>query len=160
MYVMIIMLIGKRLQTMAIMTGEYFHQLDAKNRMRIPAKLKKELGDEYYFCAGTNHCITVLSKDEVQVWLDKLSAVKYSNLENQKTVRRITRTMVSAVEDAQGRVVLPPSLREHALMGKDDKDLVICGVINRIEIWSKKVHDEYFDENEDFDTGVSKLTDF
>lgn len=146
---------------MATMIGEYFHQLDAKNRMRIPAKLKKELGDEYYFCEGTNHCITVLSKEQMQVWLDKLNMVKYSDLENQKTVRRITRTMSLAVEDAQGRVILPANLREHALMGKDDKDLVICGVINRIEIWSRKVHDEYFgDEEDDFDACITKLPDF
>ncbi len=39
---------------MFFLTGEYNHQLDAKNRIRIPFKLKKELGDNYYFAKGTD----------------------------------------------------------------------------------------------------------
>lgn len=145
-----------------MLTGEYSHQLDAKNRMRIPAKLKKELGDEYYFCIGSNHCISVLSKAEAEAQLIKLSTIKNSDLKNQRVVREISKSMVMAVEDSQGRVVLPPELRKHALLGKDDKELVICGAITRVEIWAKKVYDEYFadTEDEDFDTRLSRLEDF
>lgn len=149
---------------MAMLTGEYSHQLDAKNRMRIPARLKKELGDEYYFCIGTNHCITVLSKQEAEAQLEKLSAIKYSDLKNQKVLREIAKSFVPAVEDGQGRVVLPPELRRHAKLGKDDKELIICGAVTRIEIWAKKVYEEYFggddDSGEDFDTRISQLQDF
>lgn len=144
-----------------MLTGEYSHQLDAKNRMRIPARLKKELGDEYYFCIGTNHCITVLSKQEAEAQLEKLNSIKYSDLKNQKVLREIAKSFVPAVEDGQGRVVLPPELRRHALLGKEDKELIICGAVNRIEIWAKKVYDEYFDnDEEDFDTRISQLQDF
>lgn len=146
---------------MAMLLGEYSHQLDSKNRMRIPSKLKKELGDEYYFCKGTNHCISVLSKEQAEAQLNKLSQIKYSDLANQKIVRTIAKSFVAAVEDGQGRVILPPELRAHALIGKDDKELVICGAVTRIEIWSKKVYDEYFEnEEEDFDAGIAGLQDF
>ena len=162
MYVIIKSLIKERDNSMAMLTGEYSHQLDAKNRMRIPAKLKKELGDEYYFCIGTNHCITVLSKAEAESQLEKLLSIRYSDLGKQKVLREIAKSFVQAVEDSQGRVVLPPELRRHAQLGKDDKELMICGAINRIEIWSKKVYDEYFldSDEEDFDTRLSKLEDF
>jgi len=146
---------------MAMMLGEYSHQLDAKNRMRIPAKLKKELGNEYYFCKGTNNCITVLSKEEAEAQVAKLLSIKYSDLEKQKTLRSLAKSFIQAVEDTQGRVVLPPALREHAKIGKDDKDLMICGAVNRVEIWSKKVYDEYFaNEEKDFDKLISELEDF
>ncbi len=146
---------------MAMLTGEYSHQLDAKNRMRIPARLKKELGDEYYFCIGTNHCITVLSKQEAEAQLLKLNNIRYGDLKNQKVLRQIAKSFVLAVEDAQGRVVLPPELRRHARLGKEDKELVICGAVNRIEIWAKKVYDEYFDnEEDDFDSNIAQLPDF
>ncbi len=151
----------KKDNLMAMLLGEYSHQLDSKNRMRIPAKLKKELGDEYYFCKGTNHCISVLSKEQAEAQLMKLSQIKYSDLANQKIVRTIAKSYVAAVEDGQGRVILPPELRAHALIGKDDKELVICGAVTRIEIWSKKVYDEYFaNEEEDFDAGIAGLQDF
>ena len=57
---------------MLMLTGEYNHQLDAKNRIRIPSKLKKELGEEYYFTRGTNGCIAVIPKMIVDQKLETL----------------------------------------------------------------------------------------
>ncbi|MDE5766710.1 MAG: division/cell wall cluster transcriptional repressor MraZ [Clostridia bacterium] len=143
---------------MFMLTGEYNHQLDAKNRMRIPAKLKKELGDEYYFAKGSNHCIYVFSKETVEQQFESLKDIKLSDLERQKSVRAFAKSFVPAVEDGQGRVILSPELRKHANMEKDDKDLVICGAVSRVEIWSKKVYDEYFNgEDEDYDNLISML---
>lgn len=146
---------------MALLLGTFSHQLDAKNRMRIPAKLKKELGDEYYFCKGTNRCISVLSKEETEAWFEKLKTISYSDLEGQKILREIAKSFVPAVEDSQGRVILPSELRTYAGFGKDDKELMICGAVTRVEIWSKKVYDEYYsDEDLSFDEGISKLPGF
>ena len=143
---------------MAKFTGEYFHQLDAKNRIRIPAKFRKELGDEYYFAYGTNNCIFVFPKAKMEEYLDVLGATKISDLEAQKRVRMFTRTCVSVEEDSQGRVTLSPELRRHAKLGKEDKDLVICGAVNRVEIWNKKIYDEYFaGQDDNFDELFSQL---
>lgn len=144
---------------MARFIGEYNHQLDAKNRLRIPAKLKKELGDEYYFYRGTGKCINVVTKEEMDAILDKLAQVRNSDLRLQDSVRAISSSFVQAVEDNQGRVVLPGELRRIARMG-DEKELVIIGVVNRIEIWTKNAYEEYQSQLEDFDTLVSKLIDF
>lgn len=139
-------------------TGEYFHQLDAKNRIRIPAKLRKGLGDEYYFAYGTNHTISVFTKEKMEEYLEELGATKISDLEAQKRVRMFARTCVQVEEDNQGRVVLSPELRRHAQLGKDDKELVICGVVNRIEIWNKRLYDEYVaDMENNFDDIYSQL---
>ncbi len=139
---------------MALFTGEYFHQLDAKNRIRIPARLKKDLGDEYYFAYGTNHCIFVFTKQKMDEYLEELGATKLSDLEAQKRVRMFARTCVPVEEDGQGRVVLSPELRRHAQLGKEDKDLVICGAVSRIEIWNKRLYDEY---TADMETDYDKL---
>ena len=143
---------------MAMFTGEYFHQLDAKNRIRIPARLKKDLGEEYYFAFGTNHCIFVFTKQKMEQYLEELGAAKLSDLEAQKRVRMFARTCVPVEEDGQGRVVLSPELRRHAQLGKEDKDLVICGAVSRVEIWSRKVYDEYFaGEEQDYDNLIAGL---
>ncbi len=137
---------------MAMFTGEYIHQLDAKNRIRIPARLKKDLGDEYYFAFGTNHCIFVFTKEKMEQYLEELGATKISDLEAQRRVRMFARTCVQVEEDNQGRIVLSPEFRRHAQLGKDDKDIVVCGAVNRIEIWNKRLYDEYIagmDENYD-----------
>ena len=48
---------------MAAFTGTVYHAMDAKNRIRIPAKLKKELGDNYYFAKGTDGCIFIFPEE-------------------------------------------------------------------------------------------------
>lgn len=143
---------------MFMLTGEYNHQLDAKNRMRIPAKLRKELGDEYYFAKGSDKCIYVFSKEVVEAQFEKLKEIKLSDLDRQKAVRSFSKSFVAAIEDNQGRVVLPPELRAHAGLAKEDKDLVICGNVNHVEIWAKKVYDEYFkDEDENYNELIKSL---
>ncbi len=143
---------------MANFTGEYFHQLDAKNRIRIPAKLRKDLGDEYYFAYGTDHCIFVFTKAKMEEYLEALGATKISDLDAQKRVRMFARTCVAVEEDNQGRVVLSPEFRRHAQIEKDDKDLVICGAVNRIEIWNKRIYDAYTADMEtDYDKMFSML---
>lgn len=143
---------------MAIFTGEYFHQMDAKNRIRIPAKLRKDLDSEYYFAYGTNNTIFVFTKQKMEEYLEQLGQTKISDLEAQKRVRMFARTCVPVEEDSQGRVTLSPEFRRHAQLGKDEKDLVICGAVNRIEIWNKRLYDEYTaDMEKDYDAMFAQL---
>lgn len=140
---------------MSMLTGEYNHQLDAKNRIRIPAKLKKELGEEYYFTKGTNGCISVFPKATVDAQFEVLKDIKLGDLEAQKSLRTFAKSFVSAEEDNQGRIVLNPSLRKYANI---NKDIVICGAVTRVEIWAKEVYDEYFGgDTENFDDVFAKL---
>jgi MraZ protein len=138
-----------------MLTGEYYHQLDDKNRIRIPAKLKKELGDEYYFAKGTGGCISVFSKEMVEAQFQKMSEFKLSDLEQQKSLRVFAKSFVLGEEDNQGRTVLNPLLKQYA---KINKEIVICGAVNRIEIWAREVYEEYFgEEKENFDELFAKL---
>lgn len=148
----------KREEIMAMLVGEFNHQLDAKYRMRIPAKLRKVLGDDYIFARGSNHCVYVFSKAQAEKILGELEQVSIFDITKQKSVRAFARTFEEVKEDGQGRVILSPELRKHALMDKDDKELVICGAINRVEIWSKKVYDEYFNgDGDDYDSLLAQL---
>ena len=143
---------------MATLTGEYFHQLDAKNRIRIPAKLRKELGEKYYFAFGTNNTIFVFTAEVMEKYLEELGATKISDLQAQKRVRMFARTCVQVEEDNQGRIVLSPEFRRHAKLEKDDKDIVICGAVNRVEIWNKRIYDEYTaDMENNYDEMFSQL---
>lgn len=134
---------------MLFLTGEYFHKLDAKNRIRIPAKLKKELGDSYYFTKGTNGCLFVFSRETIETMLEGMQDVKISDGPRQKGLQVFSKSLVAAEEDNQGRIVLNPGLKKFAGI-KDE--IVFCGSGNRIDIWAKERYDEYFagtDENFD-----------
>ncbi len=143
---------------MSMLTGEYNHQLDAKNRIRIPARLKKELGDEYYFAKGDNHCVYVFPKQEMEAKLETVKQTKISDIERQKNIRAFMRTITPVVEDGQGRIVLNPELRTHLKFEKNEKDIVVIGVGDRAEIWSKSNYDAYFNGvDEDYDNVIANI---
>lgn len=143
---------------MAMLLGEYNHQLDAKNRFRIPARLRKELGEEYYFAKGANHCVHIFSKQGLEELFSKADEIKFSDLEGQRNLEAFAMSIIPVTEDAQGRIVLPPVYREHAMLGKDDKELIICGAINRINIWSTQGYKErYGNQSKDFNSVIKGL---
>lgn len=156
-YDIIISPTAEETNSMPMLTGEYNHQLDAKNRMRIPAKLRKELGDEFFFAKGTDGCLFVYPKAEVEVILEKLKDITLGD-PRQRNVRAFLKTILSVKEDDHGRLLLSPEMREHIGLEKDDKDLVVCGAGTRVEIWSRKTYEAYFGEDDmDYDTLVKNL---
>ncbi len=139
---------------MFFLTGEYDHQIDAKNRIRIPSKLKgKE--EKLYFSKGTNGCVFVFYEAAIKEKLEKLEEIKISDSEKQKGMRSFTKSLKLVEFDGQGRLVIPSELIDYA---KIKKDVKICGAGSRIEVWSKEVYDEYFAEtDENFDINFSYL---
>ena len=139
---------------MFFLTGEYDHQIDAKNRIRIPAKLKGN-EDKLYFSKGTNGCIFVFYEAAIREKLEKIEEIKIADADKQKGARAFTKSLRLVELDTQGRLVVPPELKAFA---KIKKDIKICGAGSRIEIWSKEVYDEYFnDDDENFDINFSYL---
>ena len=124
------------------MSGKnYSHQLDAKNRMRIPAKLREELGSGYTVTVGSGGCLYVYTAEqmkEVKATLTKINAYRESQL---KAARFILYNSWEAEEDKQGRILLPENLRKYA---KIVKNVVVFKGPNCVEIWSEEVWDDYF----------------
>lgn len=140
---------------MFYLTGEYFHQMDTKNRIRIPNKLKGEEKGLYFSC-GTNNCIFVYSEEEFKKLVAKIEEhTQMSDDDGQLALRFFTKSFTWVDGDAQGRMILPPALKKYA---KIDRDIVICGAGTRIEIWAKEVYDKYFaNANDNFDSLFKKL---
>ena len=115
--------------------GEYSHTLDAKGRLIIPTKFREELGDEFIVTKGLDGCLFVFPQNEWQAFEEKLRTLPLT----QKGARQFTRFFVAGATpctlDKQGRILLPAVLREFAGL---DKDVVLAGMLNRVEIWSKE----------------------
>ena len=132
------------------------HQLDDKNRLRIPSKFKKELTGEigersYSFFRGMNKCICVMADDDLDEMLASISEEAVSEA-NQASALLFS-SIFSAEEDAQGRVVLPSPLRT---MAGIQKDIITLGRGNRLEIWAAERYYDYI-EGIDYDTELKKL---
>lgn len=124
--------------------GEYHHTIDDKGRIIIPSKLRYELGEEFIVTKGLDGCLFVYPKDE---WNN--IAKKYKDLPNTKDARNYLRFFLSGATvcgfDKQGRINISQPLVKYASL---EKDCIIIGVNDRLEIWSKDRWEQFLDDNE------------
>ncbi|WP_454100025.1 division/cell wall cluster transcriptional repressor MraZ [Metabacillus sp. SLBN-84] len=126
--------------------GEYHHTIDAKGRMIVPAKFREELGETFVITRGLDQCLFGYPMSEWKMIEEKLKALPLTK----KDARAFTRFFFSgAVEceiDKQGRINLAAPLLQYA---KLEKECVVIGVSNRIELWDQAIWDTYVAEQED-----------
>ncbi len=115
-------------------TGEYSHTIDAKGRLIVPARLRDELEDGMVMLTPwMERCIAMWSiprfREQIE---DKLIAERNSDANK----RRLTRTLSASAHqdrvDSQGRITVPPHLREFAGI---DRDVAVIGAMDHAEIW-------------------------
>ena len=137
--------------------GEYRVALDDKGRMRIPNKIKSQLGAEKVtMCAGTDGSILLMTEEEFRNWIGNLAeSAQYKDFEKQNALRMFSSTVFVPEEDNQGRFILPQKLREYA---KIEKKVVYLGAMNRVEIWAEEIYDsKYGLDKLDINSAVSAL---
>lgn len=125
--------------------GEYHYTIDDKGRLTIPAKLRYELGENFIVTRGLDGCLFVYPKNE---WENIIR--KYKELPNTKDARNFMRFFLSGATvcefDKQGRINISAPLIKYAEL---DKDCIIIGVNDRLEVWSKDRWESFIDTNED-----------
>jgi len=141
--------------------GEYKHILDEKGRVAIPAKLRySKVGEEEYWVAtkGFDHCLFLYPRNEWNRIVEKLNQrLSLTKKEDRSFLRMFVAPANEQSLDRQGRIAIPQSLREYAGI---QKEAVILGAINRIEIWSEANWNLYREENEkSFDSLGEKIAD-
>lgn len=138
--------------------GEYQHSIDLKGRLIIPAKFRDGLGDRFVITRGLDKCLFVYPLSEWESIEAKLKALPFTRAD----ARAFTRFFFSGAQecelDKQGRIHIPGNLREYSQL---EKECVVIGVSNRVEIWSKPIWEEYFASKEDsFNEIAEKIVDF
>ena len=125
--------------------GEYHHSIDAKGRIIIPSKVRDDLGENFIVTRGLDGCLFLYPKNE---W-DRIIS-KYKELPDTKDKRQFMRIFLSGATiceyDKQGRINIPNPLIEFA---KLEKDCIIIGVDEKLEIWSKERWEEFIANNEE-----------
>lgn len=115
--------------------SEYNHTIDPKGRLIIPSKFREVLGEEFIVTKGLDGCLFVYDNNEWANFEEKLKALPLTNKDSRKFVRFFLAGAANVELDKQGRILVPGVLREFAGL---DKDVVLAGVGNHIEIWSKE----------------------
>ena len=118
-----------------MLSGEYNHNLDSKGRVIIPAKLREQLGETIIITKGLDNCLFVFPEKEWQNFQEKLSKLKLVSKEARSFIRFFIGSSEEISLDKSGRILLPHPLREYASI---EKEAVLVGVLNRLEIWDKE----------------------
>ena len=128
-----------------MLIGEFEHNLDAKGRMIMPAKIRYDVGDTFVISKGLDGCLFGFSMNEWNNFEEKLKTLQLTNKNARDFVRFFLSGAVEAEVDKQGRFLIPANLREYAGL---TKETIITGVGTRIEIWDKDKWKTYnSDEN-------------
>jgi len=126
--------------------GEYHHSIDNKGRMIVPSKFRDNLGEMFIITRGLDQCLFGYPLSEWALIEEKLKGLPLTK----KDARAFTRFFFSGATeselDKQGRINIPAPLLQYA---KLEKECVVLGVSNRIEIWSKQIWEDYFAQSED-----------
>ncbi|MCA1029968.1 division/cell wall cluster transcriptional repressor MraZ [Bacillus timonensis] len=126
--------------------GEYHHNIDTKGRMIIPAKFREALGDSFVLTRGLDQCLFGYPLEEWKLLEDKLKTLPLTKKDARAFTRFFFSGAIDCELDKQGRINIASPLLSYA---KLEKECVVIGVSNRIEIWSKTNWEEYFANSED-----------
>ena len=139
-----------------MLIGEYEHSIDVKGRLIMPAKLKEDIGEKFVVTKGLDGCLFVYSLVEWKTFEDKLRTFPLTNKDARALIRFFLAGAMECEIDKQGRFLIPGNLREFAGL---EKEVVIIGVLNKIEIWSKDKWLKYSEEeNKSADEIAEKMS--
>jgi MraZ protein len=129
-----------------VFLGTYEPHLDEKGRLFLPAKFRDELAGGLVITKGQERCLYVFSSEEFA----RLTALLRDAPQGARQGRDYRRVFFASasdeVPDRQGRVTIPPPLREYAGL---TRECTVIGANSRVEIWDSQAWSRYLSESED-----------
>jgi MraZ protein len=113
--------------------GEFVHAIDEKGRLTIPAKFRADLASGLVVTRGIDRCLAIYPLEEWERLAGRVSALPMTDRRARAFRRLVFASASDAVPDKQGRMLIPPRLREYASL---DGEAVVTGLDTYIEVWN------------------------
>ena len=137
-------------------TGEYRHAIDAKGRVAVPARFRAELAAGAFVSRWIDSCLAIFPRPEWDKFASRVAELPFSDAGARVFSRFVFSGAFEFVLDAQGRLVLPPALREFA--GLSD-EVVVVGSREHIELWEPGKWAIYSESMNDADALAARISD-
>ncbi len=118
-----------------MLIGEFRHTIDAKKRVALPAKFRKEIGKKVVITRGLDNCLFVYPIKHWETVSGKLAELPFGQADSRGFNRFMLAGAVETDVDSMGRILIPDFLKDFA--GLKSK-VVMAGLYSRLEIWDEK----------------------
>ena len=115
-----------------MLIGEYKHNIDAKKRLSIPSKFRKELGEGAVITKGLDNCLFVFPREHWARLAEKLGNTPIARQDSRSFARHLLASAMEVDFDSLGRILVPEYLKNYAGL---KKVAVVAGLYNRLELW-------------------------
>ena len=132
--------------------GQFHHTLDYKGRLSIPKKFRDEI-KAGVLTRGLDNCLFLYSKEEWEALSNRIRQLPLTASSARSFSRYLFSGAIDSAFDKLGRITLPDYLKEHAQI---DKNVVIIGVLNRVEIWAEKNWEEFNQKARDESSAIAE----
>ena len=124
-----------------LFTGSVEHSLDDKGRLVVPARFRERLGGGFFLTIGEpDPCLALYPASTWSDFCARLEAAPVKDARYRSFVRHLFAHTEELSVDAQGRLVIPASLRQWASI---DKDVISIGSLTRVEVWAKDRYERH-----------------
>lgn len=129
-----------------MLMGEYCHNIDDKGRLIMPSKFREEIGNSFVITKGLDGCLFVYSLANWEKIISNLKSLPFTRKDARTFMRFFLASANKGEIDKQGRINVPNNLLEYA---KIEKECIIIGVLDRLEIWNLAIYQEMMNNNSD-----------
>lgn len=130
--------------------GRYEHTIDAKGRTSLPARYRDVLSSigekRVILTSALDPCLVAYTVPEWTAFEEKLAKLPQFDRSVQKLKRLYVSGAVECDVDDSGRILIPPTLREHA---KLTKDVLWAGSGKYAELWDATIWKQHFETTDD-----------
>ncbi|HET6386424.1 MAG TPA: division/cell wall cluster transcriptional repressor MraZ [Armatimonadota bacterium] len=121
-------------------SGAFVHRVDEKGRLMIPPRFRASLGESFNITRGMGGCLWIFPADE---WAEVVRKLEPKSLVDRSALA-LQRYFLGAASDGaldpQGRLAIPPVLRDHAAILHE---VMVMGAGTRLEIWSRERWEQF-----------------
>jgi MraZ protein len=125
--------------------GTHTPRLDDKGRLALPARFRPELEGGLVICKGQDRCLFVFPTAEFERFTAALREAPVTDRRVRDYGRVLFASASHETPDGQGRITVPPSLREYAGLSKE---CTVIGANTRIEVWDSAAWRSYLEGTE------------
>ena len=125
--------------------GHYYHSIEQKGRIAVPVNFRNELGETAILTRGLDGCLFLFGVEDWEEVVKEANIQPFRKKNAREWVRLLTHNAVQVSFDSQGRILIPEHLKLYAQL---QKECVIAGSLNKIEIWQKGKYHQYMEELE------------